>query len=135
MRKRKATTGMMHTTVVRAMVSQTVGCASVFCALPGGGGVRKRGGVEGGVGGAAFSPRASQSSEGGAEQGGLTHEAELIGEHLEEAVAVHGEENGEVGGQAAPDEEVVDGGPEARVQPDLGEGGGGGSRGGPWGSE
>lgn len=48
---------------------------------------------------------------------------------------MHGEENGEVGGQAAPDEEVVDGGPEARVQPDLGEGGGGGSRGGPWGSE
>lgn len=59
---------------------------------------------------------------GGAEQGGaLTHEAELIGEHLEEAVAVHGEENGEVGGQAAPDEEVVDGRPETRIQADLGE--------------
>ena len=42
LRKRKATTGMMHTTVVRAMVSQTVGCANVFCALPGGGGGRSR---------------------------------------------------------------------------------------------
>lgn len=46
----------MHTTVVRAMVSQTVGCASVFCALPGGGGVRKRGGVEGGSVGQLSAP-------------------------------------------------------------------------------
>lgn len=36
LRKRKATTGMMQTTVVRAMVNQTVGWASVFCALPAG---------------------------------------------------------------------------------------------------
>lgn len=32
---------------------------------------------------------------------------------------MHGEEDSEVHGQAAPDEEVVDGRPVARVQPDL----------------
>lgn len=46
---------------------------------------------------------------------GLTHKAELIGEHPEEAITVHGEEDGEVGGQAAPDEEVIDGCPESCV--------------------
>lgn len=35
LRKRKATTGMMQTTVVSTMVSHTVGCASVFWAFPG----------------------------------------------------------------------------------------------------
>lgn len=49
----------------------------------------------------------------------LTHKAELVGEHLEESITVHGKQDGEVGGEAAPDEEVVDSRPEARVQPDL----------------
>lgn len=103
----------MQTTVVRAMVSQTVGWASVFCALPGGGGeARVQPGL--GQGSTLLGWRASLSTP-----PGLTHKAELVGEHLEEAVAVHGEEDGKVGGQAAPDEEVVDGRPETRVQPDL----------------
>lgn len=53
----------------------------------------------------------------------LTHKAKLVGEHLEEAVAVHGKKDGEVHGQAAPDEEVVDSCPEPCVQPDLGRAG------------
>lgn len=103
----------MQTTVVRAMVSQTVGWASVFCALPGGG---KHESSQGSAGAAPCWGGGHRSAS-----LGLTHEAELVGEHLEEAVAVHGEEDGKVGGQAAPDEEVVDGRPETRVQPDLAE--------------
>ena len=40
LRNRKATTGMMQTTVVSTMVSHTVGWARVFWALPGDKGVR-----------------------------------------------------------------------------------------------
>lgn len=40
LRNRKATTGMMQTTVVSTMVSHTVGWARVFWALPGNRGVR-----------------------------------------------------------------------------------------------
>lgn len=72
---------------------------------------------------AGTAPCLRAPKRGGAALGppGLTHEAELVGEHLEEAIAVHGKEDGKVGCQAAPDEEVVDGRPEARVQTDLAE--------------
>lgn len=88
----------------------------MFCALPGGG---RR---EPGPGGDSALPEGPKP--GGEQRSappGLTHKAELVGEHLEEAIAVHGKEDGKVGCQAAPDEEVVDGRPEARVQTDLAE--------------
>lgn len=50
---------------------------------------------------------------------GLTHKAELVGKHVKEPIAVHGEEDGKVHSEAAPDEEVVDGRPVACVQSDL----------------
>lgn len=49
----------------------------------------------------------------------LTHKPELVGKHVEKPIAVHGKENGKVNSQAAPDEEVVDGRPVARIQPNL----------------
>lgn len=49
----------------------------------------------------------------------LTHKPELVWKHVEEAIAVHGKEDGKVDGEAAPDEEVVDGCPIARIQPNL----------------
>lgn len=50
----------------------------------------------------------------------LTDEGEGGGEDEEHAVAVHGEGDGEVHGQTAPHEELVDCGPVVGVQTQLG---------------
>lgn len=52
-------------------------------------------------------------------RGRLTCKAELIREDFEEGLTVQSEHDGEVGAQRAPDEHMVDDGPEARVQGDL----------------
>lgn len=52
----------------------------------------------------------------------LTHKPELVWKHVKEPIAVHGEEDGKVNSEAAPDEEVVDGSPVACVQPNLRKG-------------
>lgn len=96
----------MQTTAVRAMVSQTVGWASVFCAVPGG---KNESGEGVGQNNTLCWGEEHRAPE------RLTHKAELVREHPEEAVTMHGEEDGKIGSQAAPDEEVVDGCPESCV--------------------
>lgn len=49
----------------------------------------------------------------------LTSKAELVGKDAEEDVAVHGEQNGEVGTQRAPHKKMVNGCPVASVQGNL----------------